>query len=59
MFDRTATGYRASDELIAYWESREACPGGCGFILDPVSRTATHLHYSCPACGDAEWSREL
>ncbi len=28
-FEQTATGYKATDEQVAWWESRDTCPA-CG-----------------------------
>lgn len=51
MFEQTATGYVAPDSLVAHWESRTACLGGCGSVLDPVrvDLDGRH-HYDCPLC---------
>jgi hypothetical protein len=37
-FEQTATGYRATDEQVAYWASRDTCPA-CGAVIAPTGKT--------------------
>jgi hypothetical protein len=56
-FEQTATGYRATDEQVAWWESRDTCPV-CTAVVEPAHTEAdgTH-HYICQRDGTVEWSR--
>jgi len=59
-FEQTSTGYRATDEQVAWWESRDTCPD-CGAIAEPYARDTTpggRLWYVCPVDRDIKWSRE-
>ena len=38
MFEQTATGYRATDAQVAWWQQRDTCPS-CGEIIDADSKT--------------------
>lgn len=57
-FQITSTGYRADDEQIAFWNSRDICPA-CDAIVTPHSKTpdGKSWRYLCQ-CDHVEWTRE-
>lgn len=61
MFEDLGAGvYQASDELVAFWESRDTCPD-CGAITEPVKTVDGVHHYVCPESDDhdeATWTRK-
>jgi len=48
-----------TDDTVAYWESRDACPD-CGAIVAPYAAHAGTNHYECQAVADdpVTWTRE-
>ena len=58
-FERTATGYRATADQVAWWESRDTCPD-CGPIPEPYARDTPSgdFWYACPVDRDIMWSRK-
>lgn len=59
MFDVTATGYAASDALVALWGARDTCPG-CGEVFSPESTLSGTHHYRHANCygDDVRWTRK-
>ncbi len=57
-FEQTATGYRATDEQVAWWESRDVCPL-CPAIVEPIGTTPSGAFmYRCDCEAPAvEWTR--
>lgn len=47
MFEQTDTGWRATDEQVAYWEARDTCPA-CTAVTSPAATIDGVHHYSCP-----------
>jgi hypothetical protein len=60
MFERTDTGYRATDETIKWWESRDTCPDPqCGTVVEPDYVDGDgFFQYHCPIDVDITWSRK-
>lgn len=58
MFEQTAWGYKATDETIAFWNSRDTCPA-CGAICEPEA-TRDGLHHYAHKCegNAARWTRK-
>lgn len=60
LFEHTGHGvYRAPDELVAYWESRDTCPS-CSAIVAPVETVNGVHRYVCPENDDhyeLKWTR--
>ena len=55
-FEPTATGWRATDEQVAWWQSRDTCPS-CGEVVDAVRRTSDGLFaYRHDCNGVVEWT---
>lgn len=55
-FKQTATGYVATDEQVAWWQSRDTCPS-CGAVVEPNGKTDDgRWQYRCPAEPDVEWT---
>lgn len=55
-FESTPTGYRATDEQVAWWQSRDTCPS-CSAIVEPVAVEPDGLkRYRHDCNGDVEWS---
>jgi hypothetical protein len=49
--------YQASDDLIAYWKSRDTCPG-CDAIAEPVATVDGVHQYVCHCEYAAKWTRK-
>ena len=55
-FEQTATGYRATDEQVAWWASRDVCPA-CTAIVEPIGKTEDgRWQYRCNCDGPVEWT---
>jgi len=54
-FEQTATGYRATDEQVAWWQSRDTCPA-CATVVEPIGKTEDgRWHYRHDCDGSVEW----
>lgn len=51
-FEPTATGYRAADEQVAWWQSRDTCPA-CGTPCAPAE-TVNGVHYYAHKCSTGD-----
>jgi hypothetical protein len=47
MFEQTATGWRATDEQVAFWAARDVCPACTGLVSPAATVDGVH-YYSCP-----------
>ena len=56
-FKSTPTGYVATDEQVAWWESRDTCPD-CGTIVEPSTTVDGVHHYVCPIDRES-WTRPV
>jgi len=52
MFETTPTGYRATDEAVAFWQARDTCPA-CATPTSPAAMIGGVHYYEC-TCQD-EW----
>lgn len=46
MFEQTDTGYRATDEQVAFWAARDACPACTGLVSPAAQHDGLHF-YRC------------
>lgn len=54
-FEQTATGFRATDDQVAWWQARDTCPS-CSEVVSPES-TALGIHYYAHHCnGPVTWT---
>ncbi len=62
-FERTSTGtdagsYTATDDQVAWWNSRDLCPT-CDAIVEPIGTTSDgKWQYTCPIEAEIKWTRE-
>lgn len=57
-FEQTDTGYRATDEQVAWWKARDACPA-CGTVVSPADAPeSSHYYHECPDGEAVSWTRE-
>lgn len=55
-FEQTATGYRATNEQVRWWQARDICPS-CSTVVSPIAVDQDGLkHYRCGCNGAVEWS---
>lgn len=55
-FEQTATGYVATAEQIAWWDSRDCCQG-CVAIVEPIGKTDDgRWIYRCSCEPGVEWT---
>lgn len=59
-FEQTASGYKATDEQVAWWESRDTCPA-CAAVVEPTKTVLGVHHYmhDCDGYGVVRWTREV
>ena len=51
MFEQTSTGFRATDEQVAFWEARDTCPA-CTALHSPWATVDGTHYYQCNCnCG--------
>lgn len=63
-FEATATGYKATDAQVQWWQERESCPG-CGTVCSPAETIngVRYYHHRCTEPGfppdDVYWTRPV